>query len=141
MRYVCRYCGSRVQVTAWLHPDGYVEHGAADSPLDPFQSGGAYCGECRSDSGAVLPTDGADVFDAGFDCPSGWVHVERDDEIALFPNDAVAARAVSESWHWYNARTRELRLPTGLDAPDAPRVSGDWYPVVPEQDAKKAGLL
>ena len=98
----------------------------------------------------VLPCSpdcrGLGVFLADFDPPEGWVHVERCDHCGTYPDDLAAARTISRTAkYWcvqcedFADRCLEIRE---LGLPSVPRRhKHSWRVVVPEQDAKEAGLL
>ena len=53
-------------------------------------------------------------FDADFDPPFGWVHIQRDDTLAWFDDDAQAAANISDDWRWYCPVTERMSPPCGV---------------------------
>lgn len=84
------------------------------------------------------------VFDADFDPPLGFVHIERDDELAWFDDDEQAAANVSDDWRWYCPISQRMSPPCGShpstipdmhEAYKGPCVNNNLWAHNPELDA------
>jgi hypothetical protein len=77
---------------------------------------------------------GLGVFDAGFDPPDGWVHIERCDSCGTFEDDEEAAKSIS-------SEVRQWCIDCEGWADECTEEDHSWHVAVPVKDAVKANLI
>lgn len=115
----------------WYEPVRHVEN----SPL-PMGKARARLEKLQQEDKCNPDCPGLGVFDANFEPPQGWVHIERCDECDRFKDDLEAALSISKKASYFCTTCSSL----GCD--DVFGVSEHrWRVVVPFDDAEKAGLV
>lgn len=83
---------------------------------------------------------GLDIFDADFDPPDGWVHIERCDECDVFPHDQAAAESISSTVRFICVDCDPDNQTPMTDQEAKDHWHDRFRVIVPTSDALEAGL-